>query len=200
MRYVHLRPDPGMNLHLKATLLAGVFMVLAPGFATAQSIEGTSPFVAHLVFRPLLSVDAAVLGPVASLEDLPAHCAFAGRDDVVCVLTDSDGDKIFSTFDGRDADKSQPKMVCGTRIIAAGTGKYKAIPERQPLACISIPPDRSRRRDCYGIPSHGAGGEMIETSGKCCGSHRSARTKATCCPSERDEPKEIGLCRTYVAR
>ena len=30
MRYMHLRPHPGMKLHLKATLLAGVLMILAP--------------------------------------------------------------------------------------------------------------------------------------------------------------------------
>ena len=36
----------------------------------------------------------------------------------------SDGDKIFSTFDTRDLDKSQPKMgIVGTHIITGGTGK-----------------------------------------------------------------------------
>src|SRR6516164_9708173 len=34
--------------------------------------------------------------------------------DGACVLTDSDGDQIFSTFDTRDTDKSQPQMNCGT--------------------------------------------------------------------------------------
>jgi hypothetical protein len=41
------------------------------------------------------------------------------------VLADSDGDKIFSTFDTRDLGKSQPEMNCGTHIITSGTGKYK---------------------------------------------------------------------------
>jgi hypothetical protein len=56
-----------------------------------------------------------------------------------CVLADSDGDKIFSTFDTRDLDKSQPKMDCGTHIITGGTGKYKGITGSEPFACITMP-------------------------------------------------------------
>jgi hypothetical protein len=59
--------------------------------------------------------------------------------DGACVLTDSDGDQIFSTFDTRDTDKSQPQMSCGTHIITGGTGKYKGITESEPFACISMP-------------------------------------------------------------
>ena len=47
--------------------------------------------------------------------------------DGACVLADTDGDKIFSTFDTRDLDKSQPDMNCGTHVITGGTGKYKGI-------------------------------------------------------------------------
>ena len=50
--------------------------------------------------------------------------------DGACALTDNDGDVIFSTFDTRDLDKSQPKMDCGTHIVTGGTGKYKGIRER----------------------------------------------------------------------
>jgi hypothetical protein len=32
--------------------------------------------------------------------------------DGACALTDKDGDVIFSTFDTRDLDKSQPDMKC----------------------------------------------------------------------------------------
>jgi hypothetical protein len=35
--------------------------------------------------------------------------------------------KIFSSFDTRDLDKSQPQMNCGTHIITGGTGKCKGI-------------------------------------------------------------------------
>ena len=37
--------------------------------------------------------------------------------DGACVLADADGDKIFSTFDTRDVDKSQPDMAYGTHVI-----------------------------------------------------------------------------------
>jgi len=55
------------------------------------------------------------------LDKMSARCAalsVASGDkkyiDGACVLTDSDGDQIFSTFDTRDTDKSQPQMNCGT--------------------------------------------------------------------------------------
>ncbi len=55
------------------------------------------------------------------------------------MLADADGDTIFSTFDTRDLDKSQPDMACGTHIITGGTGKYKGITGSEPFACISLP-------------------------------------------------------------
>jgi hypothetical protein len=55
------------------------------------------------------------------------------------VLADADGDKIFSTFDTRDLDKSQPDMSCGTHIITGGTGKYAGITGTEPFACNSLP-------------------------------------------------------------
>ena len=54
-------------------------------------------------------------------------------------MTDNDGDQIFSTFDTRDTDKSQPEMSCGTHIITGGTGKYKGITGSEPFACITMP-------------------------------------------------------------
>jgi len=59
--------------------------------------------------------------------------------DGACVLADADGDKIFSTFDTRDLDKSQPDMSCGTRVITGGTGKYAGISGSEPFACNSMP-------------------------------------------------------------
>ncbi len=47
--------------------------------------------------------------------------------------------KIFSTFDTRDLDKSQPKMDCGTHVITGGTGKYEGISGTEPFACIKMP-------------------------------------------------------------
>jgi hypothetical protein len=72
-----------------------------------------------------------------TIRSQPLEAAACGG---ACVLTDSDGDKIFSTFDTRDVDKSQPEMNCGTHIITGGTGKYKGISGREPFACINMPP------------------------------------------------------------
>jgi hypothetical protein len=58
--------------------------------------------------------------------------------DGACVLA-ADGDKIFSTFDTRDVDKSQPDMACGTHVITGGTGKYAGITGKEPFACNSLP-------------------------------------------------------------
>jgi hypothetical protein len=90
----------------KTTLLAGLFMAFAPNIGSAQPIEAASTsYVAHLVFRPLMSTDGAVPGAATlatSLESVPAHCTALdvssgekGEIHGVCLLTDSDGDKIF---------------------------------------------------------------------------------------------------------
>src|SRR5260370_37872699 len=108
-----------------------------------------------------MTIDVAELGKATTLEavgttqnmkgekmldKMSARCAalnVASGDkkyiDGACVLTDSDGDQIFSTFDTRDVDKPQPQMNCGTHIITGGTGKYKGITGRKPSACISMP-------------------------------------------------------------
>jgi hypothetical protein len=108
-----------------------------------------------------MSIDIAGLGKATNLEmvgttqnmkgekmldKMSAQCAALSVEsgdkkhiDGACVLTDSDGDKIFSTFDTRDLDKSQPKMNCGTHIITGRTGKYKGITGREPIACITMP-------------------------------------------------------------
>jgi hypothetical protein len=148
---------------VKVALLSGVLMAFAPGIVLGQSIEkkGTTPYVTHFIFRPLMSIDIADLGTATSLEavgttenmkgekmldKMSAHCtalSVASGDkkyiDGACVLADSDGDKIFSTFDTRDLDKSQPEMNCGTHIITGGTGKYAGITGSEPFACIAMP-------------------------------------------------------------
>ena len=148
----------------KIGVLCLVLTVLLPAAAGAQTIDkkGTTPYVTHFVFRPIMSIDIAELGKATTLEavgttqnmkgekmldKMSAQCValnVASGDkkyiDGACVLADSDGDKIFSTFDTRDLDKSQPKMDCGTHIITGGTGKYKGITGSEPFACISMPP------------------------------------------------------------
>ncbi|MFZ0175382.1 MAG: hypothetical protein WAL11_07440, partial [Pseudolabrys sp.] len=122
---------------VKTALFAGILMTVAPTVVLGQSSEkkGTTPYVTHFVFRPLTSIDIAELGKATTLEavgttqnmkgekmldKMSAQCValnVASGDkkyiDGACVLADSDGDKIFSTFDTRDLDKSQPKMDCG---------------------------------------------------------------------------------------
>ena len=80
------------------------------------------------------------------LDKMSARCAalsVASGDkkyiDGACVLADNDGDKIFSTFDTRDVDKTQPDMKCGTHIITGGTGKYKGMTGKEPFAWINMP-------------------------------------------------------------
>jgi hypothetical protein len=80
------------------------------------------------------------------LDKMNAKCTAVNIDsggkkyiDGACALTDSGGDIVFSTFDTRDLDASQPKMDCGTHIITGGTGKYAGITGREPFACISKP-------------------------------------------------------------
>src|SRR6187200_2997253 len=153
----------GVMALVKTALFSVVLAALAPAAVVAQPMEkkGTTPYVTHFIFRPLMSIDIPGLGTATNLEavgttqnmkgekmldKMSAHCAalnVASGDkkyiDGACVLTDSDGDKIFSTFDTRDVDKSQPEMNCGTHIITGGTGKYKGITGREPFACISMP-------------------------------------------------------------
>jgi hypothetical protein len=81
----------------------------------------------------------------AMLDKMQAKCAAVSVEsgdkkwiDGACALTDSDGDVVFSTFDTRDLDKSQPKMDCGTHIITGGTGKYKGITGTEPFACVTV--------------------------------------------------------------
>ena len=123
--------------------------------------KGTTPYVTHFVFRPLMSIDVPGVGTVTTLEatgttdnmkgekmldKMAARCLALNVQsgdkkyiDGACVLADADGDKIFSTFDTRDVDKSQPDMSCGTHIITGGTGKYQGITGTEPFACNALP-------------------------------------------------------------
>ncbi|MEZ0278394.1 MAG: hypothetical protein ACAH04_04225 [Methylibium sp.] len=121
--------------------------------------SGTTPYVTHFVFRPLMSLDIPGLGTATTLEaagttenlkgekmldKMSGRCQAlsvkSGQNiDGACVLADADGDMIFSTFDTRDLDKSQPDMNCGTHIITEGTGKYKGIIGSELFACNAMP-------------------------------------------------------------
>lgn len=146
----------------RTALLSGVLVAFGPGVVLGQSVEkGTTPYMTHFVFRPLMNIDIPGLGTATAMEavgitdnmkgekmldKMSAHCAAlnvaSGEKkfiDGACVLTDKDGDVIFSTFDTRDVDASQPEMSCGTHVITGGTGKYTGISGREPFACEALP-------------------------------------------------------------
>ena len=148
---------------LSAITATAVMMTFAPGvLGDPMEKKGTTPYVTHFVFRPLMSLDVLPLGTATLLEavgttenmkgekmfdKMSARCtalSVAAGDkkyiDGVCVLADSDGDKIFSTFDTRDVDKSMvEKGSFGTHIITGGTGKYAGITGSEPFACNALP-------------------------------------------------------------
>jgi hypothetical protein len=152
-----------MTFNLAKIAAFSALLILAAGSVLGAPMEkkGTTPYVTHFIFRPLESIDISGLGKATLLEALgttqnmkgektfdkmSARCTALSVDsgpkkyiDGACVLADSDGDKIFSTFDTRDLDKSQPAMNCGTHVITGGTGKYAGITGSEPFACNSLP-------------------------------------------------------------
>ena len=152
-----------LTITLVTMLVSGTVVALTPSVGLADPIEqrGTTPYVTHFIFRPLLSLEDPTLGKAAVLEavgttqnmkgekmldKMAARCLALNVQsgdkkyiDGACVLADADGDKIFSTFDTRDVDKSQSDMSCGTHIITGGTGKYQGITGTEPFACNALP-------------------------------------------------------------
>jgi hypothetical protein len=148
---------------VKTAVLSTMLMSVGLGAALADPMEmkGTTPYVTHFIFRPLQSLEVPGLGTATLLEALgttsnmkgekmldkmSARCTALSVDsgpkkyiDGACVLADADGDKIFSTFDTRDVDTSQPAMNCGTHVITGGTGKYAGITGSEPFACNAMP-------------------------------------------------------------
>ncbi len=144
-------------------LAAALLAVFAQGplLAGDMPTKGVTPYVTHFVFRPVMSIDVPNLGTVTTLEatgttenmkgekmldKMSARCEALSVNsgpknyiDGACVLADTDGDMIFSSFDTRDVDKSQPDLSCGTHIITGGTGKYKGITGSEPFACNGLP-------------------------------------------------------------
>jgi hypothetical protein len=148
---------------VKTALFFGVFLAFAPGSVLAVDAppkSGTTSYTTHFVFHPKSSIDIPGVGKATALEavgptentkgeafldKMQAKCAAVSVEsgdkkwiDGACALTDADGDVVFSTFDTRDLDKSQPEMDCGTHIVTGGTGKYKGITGKEPFACITV--------------------------------------------------------------
>jgi hypothetical protein len=145
---------------IRALMVSGVFMAFSPSVWAGEQLEqkkGTTPYVTHFVFRPVHTVEVPGLGTAQvfeavgstsnmkgekMLDKMAARCAglnvHSGSKkyiDGACTLTDKDGDIIFSTFDTRDVDKSQPSYDCGTHVITGGTGKYSGMTGREPFNC-----------------------------------------------------------------
>jgi hypothetical protein len=144
-------------------LAACSVVAIAPGVALSANVpqKGTAPYVTHFVFRPMEKLDVPgfkatvdeMTGTTQNLkgesmfDKMAARCVALNVEtgpkkyiDGACVLTDSDGDQIFSTFDTRDVDKSMgDKGACGTHIITGGSGKYEGITGKEPFACEAMP-------------------------------------------------------------
>jgi hypothetical protein len=60
----------GVITLVQTALFSVVLVALAPGAVVAQPIEkkGTTPYVAHFIFRPLMSIDIPGLGTATNLE------------------------------------------------------------------------------------------------------------------------------------
>jgi hypothetical protein len=60
----------GVMALVKTTLFSVVLVALASGSVVAQPIEkkGTTPYVTHFIFRPLMSIDIPGLGTATNLE------------------------------------------------------------------------------------------------------------------------------------
>ena len=145
-----------------SAIFAAALLLAFSDIVVADPIEkkGTAPYVTHFIFRPLQTLDVSGVGTATLLEAVGTTENMRGKNvrqdvsalhrfehrlgskkyiDGACVLADNDGDKIFSTFDTRDVDKSQPEMGCGTHIITGGTGKYAGITGSEPFACNPMP-------------------------------------------------------------
>ena len=153
-------------------------VLMTPGVVLGAPLEkkGSTSYTSHYVFHPLGTTELSGVGKVSALEmvgttentkgepafdKMKAKChavkVEAGDEtyfDGACAMTDADGDTVFSTFNTRDLDKSQPKMDCGTHFIKGGSGKYKGITGLEPFSCISkaTPPGEPAGSFAFDIP------------------------------------------------
>jgi hypothetical protein len=152
----------GVVALVRTALLTGALFALAPGLVLGADVpkKGSTSYTIHYVFHPLGTVEIPGVGKSTALEmvgptentkgepafdKMKAKCLAVNVEtggknwiDGGCALTDSDGDMIFSSFDTRELDKSQPKMDCGTHTVTGGTGKYKGITGTEPFSCVKV--------------------------------------------------------------
>ena len=139
-------------------IVFGAVSALIPSLVLGDEMpkKGSTSYTTHYVFRPLGITEIRDVGKVTALmlvgttENTKGEAFFDKMDvkcyaikveggtpylDGACVSADADGDRVFSTFDSRELDKSQPDMICGTHTITGGSGKYKGITGSEPFAC-----------------------------------------------------------------
>lgn len=143
---------------------AGALLAL-PAAAADWPREGTTSYVTHFVLKPIKTIDEGTLGKAWALEmvgttantgggklmdKMIAHCVAIKVDsgskqymDGSCVLTDRDGDKIFSTWDTRELEGALPRFGCGTHTITGGSGKYRGMTGKEPFSCTVLPTAQS---------------------------------------------------------
>lgn len=123
--------------------------------------QGSTNYVTHFMLRPSTTIDVGKQGKAVALEmvgttanmdgeklmdKMTAQCVavqiFSKAKNYIdggCVLTDKDGDKIFSTFDTRELEGSLPRFSCGTHTIVGGSGKYQGMTGKEPFNCAILP-------------------------------------------------------------
>ena len=123
--------------------------------------QGTTSYVTHFLLHPVTTIDVGSPGKAVALEmvgttantnggklmdKMTAHCVavqiISGPQNYIdggCVLTDKDGDKIFSTFDTREIAGALPRFGCGTHTITGGSGKYSTMKGKEPFSCAILP-------------------------------------------------------------
>ena len=88
---------------VKSALLSGALLAFAPGVACAEQMakKGTTPYVTHFIFRPLMSIDIPGLGTATNLE-------------AVGTTQNMKGEKMLDKMSAR----------CAALSVASGEKKY----------------------------------------------------------------------------
>ena len=145
---------------VKFATIFGAGLAIASGVVLGDDLakKGSTSYTTRYVFNPMGYEITPGVGKVmplllvgtttntkgeAAFDKMKARCfaikVEAGAKtyfDGACTMTDEDGDKVFSSFDSRQLDKTQPAMDCGTHSIIGGTGKYKGITGTEAFGCI----------------------------------------------------------------
>ena len=145
---------------IRTAIIIGAVTALVPGVVLGDELakKGSTSYTTKYVFHPTGYNKIQGVGRVIALmlfgttTNTKGEAAFDKMDvkcfaikvergrksdfNGACTMEDDDHDKIFSTFDSRELDESQPEMDCGTHFIVGGTGKYKGITGTEPFACI----------------------------------------------------------------